>query len=190
MCSTGKTAGYAGDCGLFCEAEQGTRTRAGTRPSTLAQCLLRRPGTILPSHSPSASDPISQENPLTGKPDARNGPVRFGGRGGAENSIPTPIDHSAIPSNFFVLHLRGFVAGNLLVEGGGNWYPVPVSHTKEYCLTSQRMSRRRGSRMLHLFMLWWLMAGVWWGGRNRGRGAKSVARRSLPLPMVWRSDRS
>ena len=57
------------------------------------------PGTILLSHSPSASDPISQENPLTGKPDARNGPVRFGGRGGAENSIPTPIVSVPIPAS-------------------------------------------------------------------------------------------
>ena len=68
---------------------QRTRTRTGTRPSTLAQCLLRRTGAILLSHSPSASEPISQENPLTGKPDARNGPVRFGGRGGFKpSSLP------------------------------------------------------------------------------------------------------
>ena len=64
----------------------------GHRPSTLAQCLLRRTGAILLSHSPSASDPISQENPLTGKPDAGNPPVRFGGRGGVQTLVPTPID--------------------------------------------------------------------------------------------------
>src|SRR5580700_11356184 len=46
---------------------QRTRSRAGTRPSTLAKRLLRRPGAILLSHSPSASKPISKENPLTGK---------------------------------------------------------------------------------------------------------------------------
>src|ERR1017187_6103708 len=85
---------------------QRTRTRTGTRPSTLAQRLLRRAGAILLSHSPSASDPISQENPLTGKPDARNGPVRFGGRGEVQTLVPTSIDSSALPSNFFVLNPR------------------------------------------------------------------------------------
>src|SRR5580658_4617086 len=64
-------------------------SRAGTRPSTLAQCLLRRPGAIPLSHSPRASEPISKENPLTGKPDARNGPVRFGGRGEVQSLVPT-----------------------------------------------------------------------------------------------------
>ena len=29
--------------------------------------------------------------PATGKPDARNGPVRFGGRGEAQSLVPTPI---------------------------------------------------------------------------------------------------
>src|SRR5271157_5755873 len=73
---------------------QRTRTRAGTRPSTLAKRLLRGTGAILLSHSPRASDPISQENPLTGKPDARNGPVRFGGRGEVQTLVPTPIHFS------------------------------------------------------------------------------------------------
>src|SRR5438094_8744056 len=31
------------------------------------------------------------EKPLTGKPDAGNPPVRFGGRGGANAALPTPI---------------------------------------------------------------------------------------------------
>src|ERR1035438_1793968 len=31
------------------------------------------------------------EKPLTGEPDAGNPPVRFGGRGGANHAIPTPI---------------------------------------------------------------------------------------------------
>jgi hypothetical protein len=34
---------------------------------------------------------LSTENPLTGKPDAGNPPVRFGGRGEVETLIPTPI---------------------------------------------------------------------------------------------------
>jgi hypothetical protein len=34
---------------------------------------------------------LSTEHPLTGKPDAGNPPVRFGGRGGANLAIPTPI---------------------------------------------------------------------------------------------------
>ena len=75
-------------------------SRAGTRPSTLAKRLLRRTGAILLSHSPSASEPISKENPLTGKPDARNGPVRFGGRGEVQTLVPTPIRHG----EGFVLH--------------------------------------------------------------------------------------
>src|SRR5688572_15933433 len=33
-------------------------------------------------------------NPLTGEPDAGNPPVRFGGRGGAKPTIPTPIIHT------------------------------------------------------------------------------------------------
>jgi hypothetical protein len=31
------------------------------------------------------------ETPLTGEPDAGNPPVRFGGRGGVNHAIPTPI---------------------------------------------------------------------------------------------------
>src|SRR3989449_3192110 len=31
------------------------------------------------------------EKPLSGEPDAGNPPVRFGGRGGVEHAIPTPI---------------------------------------------------------------------------------------------------
>ena len=34
---------------------------------------------------------LSTEHPLTGKPDAGDPPVRFGGRGGAHHAIPTPI---------------------------------------------------------------------------------------------------
>jgi hypothetical protein len=34
---------------------------------------------------------LSRENPPTGKPDAGDPPVRFGGRGGAHHAIPTPI---------------------------------------------------------------------------------------------------
>src|SRR5580692_5540255 len=70
---------------------QRTGTRSWTRSSTLAQCLLRRLGANLLSLGPQRSDPISQENPLTGKPDARNGPVRFGGRGEVQLLVPTPI---------------------------------------------------------------------------------------------------
>jgi hypothetical protein len=33
----------------------------------------------------------SHQRPPTGKPDAGNPPVRFGGRGGVQTSIPTPI---------------------------------------------------------------------------------------------------
>jgi hypothetical protein len=31
------------------------------------------------------------EKPPTGKPDAGNPPIRFGGRGGANHATPTPI---------------------------------------------------------------------------------------------------
>jgi hypothetical protein len=79
---------------------QRTRTRARTRPSTLAKRLLRGTGAILLSHSPRASDPISQENPLTGKPDARNGPVRFGGRGEVQTLVPTPIAGESATKNW------------------------------------------------------------------------------------------
>ena len=82
---------------------QGTRSRTRSRSSTLAQRLLRRLGAILLSHSPSANDPISQENPLTGKPDARSGPVRFGGGG---RSIPRPYPYP-IATEFFRLMLMG-----------------------------------------------------------------------------------
>ena len=34
---------------------------------------------------------LSREHPLTGKPDAGNPPVRFGGRGGGSSALPTPI---------------------------------------------------------------------------------------------------
>ena len=38
---------------------------------------------------------LSTEHPLTGKPDAGEPPVRFGGRGGVNRAIPTPIGGSA-----------------------------------------------------------------------------------------------
>ena len=43
------------------------------------------------------------ETPPTGKPDAGNPPVRFGGRGGATSAIPTPIPQSKDGA----LHNRG-----------------------------------------------------------------------------------
>jgi hypothetical protein len=49
----------------------------------MAQRLLYEPRTVLAGHSTSDREPTSKENSLTGKPDAGNPPVRFGGRGGA-----------------------------------------------------------------------------------------------------------
>ena len=46
-------------------------------------CLDRATGVDLLSLHPSASAPASAKRPPTGKPDAGNPPVRFGGRGGA-----------------------------------------------------------------------------------------------------------
>ena len=40
---------------------------------------------------------LSTENPLTGKPDAGEPPVRFGGRGGGISALPTPILCRALP---------------------------------------------------------------------------------------------
>src|SRR5260221_2246835 len=74
-------------------AQAPSRPRASPRPrpSTLAQCLLRRTRTILLSHSPRASEPRSTQSSLTGEPDAGNLPVRFGGRGEGSSLVPTPI---------------------------------------------------------------------------------------------------
>src|SRR5215204_5353567 len=64
------------------------RARAGTRPKTLDQTLLRGPWVNLLGLSPKKSEPISkQEQPLTGEPDALIGPVRFGGRGEVNPSL-------------------------------------------------------------------------------------------------------
>src|SRR5438270_4156672 len=38
------------------------------------------------------------ETPLTGKPDAGNPPVRFGGRGSANAALPTPIVREILES--------------------------------------------------------------------------------------------
>jgi len=67
------------------------RMGADARAQALAQCLLRRTRAVLDGHSPRPSEPTSMEKSLTGEPDAGNPPVRFGGRGGAKNAIPTPI---------------------------------------------------------------------------------------------------
>ena len=82
------------------QTAQAPRTGPRPRPSTLAQRLLRGTGAILLSHSPSASDPISKEYPLTGKPDARNGHVRFGGRGEVQTLVPTPIAGESATKNW------------------------------------------------------------------------------------------
>jgi hypothetical protein len=55
------------------------------------------------------------ETPLTGKPDAGNPPVRFGGRGGAHRAIPTPILLYNQPCSTFV----GWADSPL-----GPWAPV------------------------------------------------------------------
>ncbi len=46
---------------------------------------------------PRLGQPISFR-PATGKPDARNGPVRFGGRGEVQTLVPTPIRTPRVPS--------------------------------------------------------------------------------------------
>jgi hypothetical protein len=51
------------------------------------------------------------EKPLTGEPDAGNPPVRFGGRGGANPAIPTPIIHRTKPTFVIELCAHSFLYG-------------------------------------------------------------------------------
>lgn len=73
---------------------QGNGACTGSRPSTLAQCLLRGPGAILLSHSPNTSEPCPIQDLLTGGPDAGNPPVRSGGRGEIHFLVPTLIPYA------------------------------------------------------------------------------------------------
>src|SRR5260221_14043521 len=79
-------------------AQAPSRPRASPRPrpSTLAQCLLRRTRPILLSPSPRASEPRSTQSSLTGEPDAGNLTVRFGGRGEVSSLVPTPLSRLQI----------------------------------------------------------------------------------------------
>src|SRR5207244_13296430 len=43
------------------------------------------------------------ETPLTGKPDAGNPPVRFGGRGSSKAALPTPIPFPTVSSGLEVM---------------------------------------------------------------------------------------
>src|SRR5437762_3177131 len=70
-------------------------------------CLLHAARTDLLSLSPGVRVPTCLKRPLTGKPDAGNPPVRFGGRGG------TPV--SSLPlSNPCVGNSPCHLPGNLL----------------------------------------------------------------------------
>ena len=73
-------------------------TCPGTRPSALAQCLLRRTRINLHGLNPSPSGRPSTTRPLTGEPYARKSPVRFGGRGGVQLPAPTPIHAKQVPA--------------------------------------------------------------------------------------------
>src|ERR1039457_5401041 len=78
------------------QATQGQRESARQGSSEMAQCLLRRTWVNLLSLNPSQSGQCSSRDPLTGEPDARKPPVRFGGRGGALDPVPTPIKQRSL----------------------------------------------------------------------------------------------
>ena len=63
--------------------------RRRSQPSVIG--LVDTEGLCVILRDEAKSRSLSTENPLTGKPDAGNPPVRFGGRGGANLAIPTPI---------------------------------------------------------------------------------------------------
>ena len=77
---------------------------------------LRRMGCLVwnTAHVPMVS---LVEKPLTGEPDAGNPPVRFGGRGGANPAIPTPMNNVGITPRLRNLFLH---------EPQGHWpHPCP-----------------------------------------------------------------
>src|SRR5665213_439434 len=56
--------------------------------------------------------PIHEDGPLTGKPDAGNPPVRFGGRGGRNQSaFPTPIETTIkYPREFYAAKMQYYAS--------------------------------------------------------------------------------
>ena len=60
------------------------------RSKTMAQRVLCHDGTLRACNSPSTGSPIHEDGPMTGKPDAGDPPVRFGGRGGRFNRPSLP----------------------------------------------------------------------------------------------------
>src|SRR5215472_7562239 len=69
------------------------RTRARPGPSALAQCFLCSAWAVLLGYGPySGTSILLKVRPPTGEPDAGDPPVRFGGRGNRDHSVPpTPI---------------------------------------------------------------------------------------------------
>ena len=69
--------------------------------STMAKRLLCQDGPVHAETSPLAGQPIREDGPLTGKPDAGDPPVRFGGRGGrVQPAFPTPIERWDLSGTF------------------------------------------------------------------------------------------
>jgi len=79
------------EAAVWTERMLATLERGITGGKWVAQCLLRRTWVNLLSLNPSQSGQCSSRDPLTGEPDARKPPVRFGGRGRVLHPVPTPI---------------------------------------------------------------------------------------------------
>jgi hypothetical protein len=88
------------DAGRWKCRKTGRRKRKPTRVPARASQWWNQPSAIGLGDPEGLSDELgdraksrslSRENPPTGKPDAGDPPVRFGGRGGAHHAIPTPI---------------------------------------------------------------------------------------------------
>src|SRR5271157_75706 len=68
------------------------RDGQGERTNRIPDSLVCRAGAVQSEERPDPMDSIPTRNSLTGEPDAGERPVRFGGRGGANPAIPTPIN--------------------------------------------------------------------------------------------------
>src|ERR1035441_5304204 len=86
-----KTIQHSAPKGCSCWSCKGCRkpgcSQRGRGNASAAQAV--RPGWDSQASATSGSAHFAR--PATGKPDARNGPVRFGGRGEVQTLVPTPI---------------------------------------------------------------------------------------------------
>jgi hypothetical protein len=168
------------------------RKRTRTRPSKMEQPLLCRARVLQPGSGPKRRNHQSAKSShlLTGEPDARKPPVRFGRRGGANQcAVPTPIPATVVFASpqhpcfqHFAMCLSG--VGPALPTGSVRKFTEGVFLRSAPVISSRRFSRlkswatlrKRASHISPSLRLSRYPASC--------RGASDVANRQRPIPAM------